>query len=36
MSAVSFEVVRAGAGFGRLVVRVEELAGLDREQPQPM
>jgi hypothetical protein len=36
MSAVSFEVVRARTGSGRLVVRVEELAGLDREQPQPM
>jgi len=35
MSAGSFEVVRARTGSGRLVVRVEELAGLDREQPQP-
>ena len=31
MSAGSFEVVRARTGSGRLVARVEELAGVDRE-----
>jgi hypothetical protein len=29
--AVSLEVVRTRTGFGRLVVGVQELAGVDRE-----